>query len=199
METKTKRPYEHYKLKIDENNYIDIYFHKLLKRMISVDGSFGGDLKLQLGAAVDELKEFATINNIPVVTASQLNSATASSMQDYQFILIYSDRMLGIDYCHDIKSLLNAIIEWNNYIHPDSKNLVHSDNDNSDTISTLSHSEAAMMFDRIKLEELSFTLDSSSFTIFDKDLHKKMYEIIYRIRDNNVYIVSIEFIPLEDK
>ena len=199
METKTKRPYEHYKLKIDENNYIDIYFHKLLKGIRSVEGSFGGDLKLQLREAVDELKEFATINNIPVVTASQLNSATASSIQDYQFILIYSDRMLGIDYCYDIKSLLNAIIEWNNYVRPGNKNLVRSDDDNSDTISTLSRSEAKAMFNRIKLEGISFTLDSASFTIFDNDSHKKMYEIIYRIRDNNVYIVSIEFIPLEDK
>ena len=197
METKTKRPYEHYKLKIDENNYIDIYFHKLLKRMISVDGSFGGDLKLELGAAVDELKDFATINNIPVVTASQLNGI--SSIQDYQFILIYSDRMLGIDYCHDIKSLLDTIIEWNNSIYPYNKNLIHSYDDNSDSISTLSRSEAKTIFNKIKLEEISFTLDSSSFTIFDKDSHKKMYEIIYRIRDNNVYIVSIEFIPLEDK
>ena len=197
METKTKRPYEHYKLKIDENNYIDIYFHKLLKGIRSVEGSFGGDLKLELGAAVDELKEFATINNIPVVTASQLNGI--SSIQDYQFILIYSDRMLGIDYCHDIKGLLNAIIEWNNYIYPYNKNLVHSYDDNSDSISTLSRSEAKAIFNRIKLEEISFTLDSSSFTIFDNDSHKKMYEIIYRIRDNNVYIVSIEFIPLEDK
>ena len=197
METKTKRPYEKYKLKIDENNYIDIYFHKLLKGIRSVEGSFGGDLKLELGAAVDELKEFATINNIPVVTASQLNGI--SSIQDYQFILIYSDRMLGIDYCHDIKSLLNAIIEWNNYTYPGNKNLVRSDDDSSDAISTLSRSEAKAIFNRIKLEEISFTLDSSSFTIFDKESHKKMYEIIYRIRDNNVYIVSIEFIPLEDK
>ena len=197
METKAKRPYEHYKLKIDENNYIDIYFHKLLKGIRSVEGSFGGDLKLELGAAVDELKDFATINNIPVVTASQLNGI--SSIQDYQFILIYSDRMLGIDYCHDIKGLLNAIIEWNNSIYPYNKNLVHSYDDNSDSISTLSRSEAKAMFNRIKLEEISFALDSSSFTIFDNDSHKKMYKIIYRIRDNNVYIVSIEFIPLEDK
>ena len=36
METKAKRPYEHYKLKIDENNYIDIYFHKLLNSNIKV-------------------------------------------------------------------------------------------------------------------------------------------------------------------
>ena len=149
METKTKRPYEHYKLKIDENNYIDIYFHKLLKGIRSVEGSFGGDLKLQLGAAVDELKEFATINNIPVVTASQLNGI--SSIQDYQFILIYSDRMLGIDYCHDIKSLLNTIIEWNNYIYPYNKNLVHSYDDNSDSISTLSRSEAKAIFNKIKI------------------------------------------------
>ena len=181
----------------DEGYEVICLIQDYLKRIRSVEGSFGGDLKLELGAAVDELKEFATINNIPVVTASQLNGI--SSIQDYQFILIYSDRMLGIDYCHDIKGLLNAIIEWNNYMYPGNKNLVRSDDDNSDAISTLSRSEAKAMFNRIKLEEISFTLDSMSFTIFDNDSHKKIYEIIYRIRDNNVYIVSIEFIPLEDK
>lgn len=49
-----------------------------LKRIRSVDGSFGGDLRLQLGAIINEFKIFATLKNIPVITASQLNrDATA--------------------------------------------------------------------------------------------------------------------------
>ena len=49
-----------------------------LKRIRSVDGSFGGDLRQQLGAIINEFKTFATLKNIPVITASQLNrDATA--------------------------------------------------------------------------------------------------------------------------
>ena len=49
-----------------------------LKRIRSVDGSFGGDLRQQLGAVVNEFKTFATLKDIPVITASQLNrDATA--------------------------------------------------------------------------------------------------------------------------
>ena len=49
-----------------------------LKRIRSVDGLFGGDLRLQLGAIVNEFKTFATLKDIPVITASQLNrDATA--------------------------------------------------------------------------------------------------------------------------
>ena len=44
-----------------------------LKRIRSVDGSFGGDLRLQLGAIINEFKIFATLKDIPVITASQLN------------------------------------------------------------------------------------------------------------------------------
>lgn len=44
-----------------------------LKRIRSVDGTFGGDLRLQLGAIINEFKIFATLKNIPVITASQLN------------------------------------------------------------------------------------------------------------------------------
>ena len=44
-----------------------------LKRIKSVDGSFGGDLRLQLGAIINEFKIFATLKDIPVITASQLN------------------------------------------------------------------------------------------------------------------------------
>lgn len=44
-----------------------------LKRIRSVDGTFGGDLRLQLGAIINEYKIFATLKGIPVITASQLN------------------------------------------------------------------------------------------------------------------------------
>ena len=50
-----------------------------LKRIKSVQGSFGGDLRMELGAIVNELKILATLKQIPVITASQLNrTATAN-------------------------------------------------------------------------------------------------------------------------
>lgn len=51
-----------------------------LKRIRSVEGMFGGDLRLQLGAVVNEFKTFATLKNIPIVTASQLNRVATSSI-----------------------------------------------------------------------------------------------------------------------
>lgn len=51
-----------------------------LKRIRSVDGMFGGDLRLQLGAVVNEFKVFATLKNVPVVTASQLNRTATNSI-----------------------------------------------------------------------------------------------------------------------
>lgn len=44
-----------------------------LKRIRSVDGNFGGDLRMQLGAIINEFKIFATLKDVPVITASQLN------------------------------------------------------------------------------------------------------------------------------
>lgn len=44
-----------------------------LKRIRSVEGTFGGDLRAQLGAIINEFKVFATLKDIPVITASQLN------------------------------------------------------------------------------------------------------------------------------
>ena len=44
-----------------------------LKRIRSVDGSFGGDLRQQLGAVINEFKIFCTLKDIPLITASQLN------------------------------------------------------------------------------------------------------------------------------
>jgi len=51
-----------------------------IKRIRSVDGTFGGDLRQQLGAVVNEFKVFATFHKIPVITASQLNRDAASKI-----------------------------------------------------------------------------------------------------------------------
>ena len=51
-----------------------------LKRIRSVEGSFGGDLRLQLGSIVNEFKTFATLKNIPVITASQLNRTATNNI-----------------------------------------------------------------------------------------------------------------------
>ena len=44
-----------------------------LKRIRSIEGTFKGDVRQQLGANINEMKIFATIKDIPVITASQLN------------------------------------------------------------------------------------------------------------------------------
>lgn len=44
-----------------------------LKRIRSVDGLFGGDLRLQLGAIINEERVFCALKDIPLITASQLN------------------------------------------------------------------------------------------------------------------------------
>ena len=51
-----------------------------MKRIRSTEGSFGGDLRLQLGAVINEFKVFGTLKDIPVVTASQLNRVATSSV-----------------------------------------------------------------------------------------------------------------------
>ena len=53
-----------------------------LKRIRSVDGSFGGDLRLQLGAIINEFKIFATLKQIPIITASQLNRDATSHVDN---------------------------------------------------------------------------------------------------------------------
>jgi replicative DNA helicase len=53
-----------------------------LKRIRSVEGSFNGDLRMQLGAIVNEFKIFATLKDIPVITASQLNRVATSSIDE---------------------------------------------------------------------------------------------------------------------
>lgn len=53
-----------------------------MKRIRSVEGAFNGDMRLQLGAVVNEFKTFATLKNIPVITASQLNRTATNSVDE---------------------------------------------------------------------------------------------------------------------
>lgn len=80
----------------DEGYEVICVLQDYLKRIRSVDGSFGGDLRLQLGAVVNEFKTFAVEKNIPVVTASQLNRVATTSI-DQARLKNKSDlvRMLG--------------------------------------------------------------------------------------------------------
>lgn len=66
----------------DEGYEVICMIQDYLKRIRSVDGMFGGDLRQQLGAVINEFKVFATLKNIPVITASQLNRAATSSIDE---------------------------------------------------------------------------------------------------------------------
>lgn len=66
----------------DEGYEVICVLQDYMKRIRSVEGAFGGDLRLQLGAVVNEFKTFATLKNIPVITASQLNRTATSSIDE---------------------------------------------------------------------------------------------------------------------
>lgn len=66
----------------DEGYEVICFIQDYIKRIRSVDGSFGGDLRLQLGAVINEFKTFATLKNIPVITASQLNRSASSTIDE---------------------------------------------------------------------------------------------------------------------
>ena len=66
----------------DEGYEVICMIQDYIKRIRSVDGSFGGDLRLQLGAVINEFKTFATLKNIPVITASQLNRTATSAIDE---------------------------------------------------------------------------------------------------------------------
>ena len=66
----------------DEGYEVICILQDYMKRIRSVEGMFGGDLRLQLGAVVNEFKTFATLKNIPVITASQLNRTATSSVDE---------------------------------------------------------------------------------------------------------------------
>ena len=64
----------------DEGYEVICLFQDYLKRIKSVEPAYNSDLRLQLGSVVNEFKTFATIKNIPVVTASQLNRTATNSI-----------------------------------------------------------------------------------------------------------------------
>lgn len=66
----------------DEGYEVICMIQDYIKRIRSVDGTFGGDIRLQLGAVINEFKVFATIKNIPVITASQLNRVATASIDE---------------------------------------------------------------------------------------------------------------------
>ena len=66
----------------DEGYEVICLIQDYIKRIRSVDGSFGGDLRQQLGAIINEFKVFATLKNIPVITASQLNRVATSAIDE---------------------------------------------------------------------------------------------------------------------
>lgn len=66
----------------DEGYEVICMIQDYIKRIKSVDGSYNGDLRLQLGAVINEFKVFATLKNIPVITASQLNRTATASIDE---------------------------------------------------------------------------------------------------------------------
>lgn len=66
----------------DEGYEVICLIQDYIKRIRSVNGTYNGDLRLQLGAIIDEFKVFATLKNIPVITASQLNRTATTSIDD---------------------------------------------------------------------------------------------------------------------
>ena len=66
----------------DEGYEVICMIQDYIKRIRSVEGSFGGDLRMQLGAVINEFKVFATLKNIPVITASQLNRTATQNIDE---------------------------------------------------------------------------------------------------------------------
>ena len=66
----------------DEGYEVICMIQDYIKRIRPVEGSFGGDLRLQLGAVINEFKTYATLKNVPVITASQLNRTATASIDE---------------------------------------------------------------------------------------------------------------------
>lgn len=66
----------------DEGYEVICLLQDYLKRIRSVEGTFGGDLRMQLGAVINEFKVFATLKDVPVITASQLNRTATSAIDE---------------------------------------------------------------------------------------------------------------------
>lgn len=66
----------------DEGYEVICMIQDYIKRIRSVEGTFGGDLRAQLGAIINEFKVFATLKQIPVITASQLNRVATQTIDE---------------------------------------------------------------------------------------------------------------------
>ena len=66
----------------DEGYEVICMIQDYIKRIRSVEGSFNGDTRMQLGAVINEFKVFATLKNIPVITASQLNRTATQNIDE---------------------------------------------------------------------------------------------------------------------
>lgn len=66
----------------DEGYEVIALVQDYIKSIRSVNGNYGGELRLQLGAVINEFKVFAMLKNIPVITASQLNRTAASNIDE---------------------------------------------------------------------------------------------------------------------
>jgi len=53
-----------------------------IKRIKSIEREYNKDMRTQLGAVINEFKIFATIKNIPVITASQLNRTATQNIDE---------------------------------------------------------------------------------------------------------------------
>ena len=66
----------------DDGYEVIAFLQDYLKRIRSVEGSFNNDLRMQLGAIINEFKVFAILKDIAVFTASQLNRTATSSVDE---------------------------------------------------------------------------------------------------------------------
>ena len=66
----------------DDGYEVIAFLQDYLKRIRSVEGTFNNDLRMQLGAIINEFKVFSILKDIPVVTASQLNRTATSSIDE---------------------------------------------------------------------------------------------------------------------
>lgn len=66
----------------DEGYEVICFIQDYIKRIRSADDNNNKDERIKLGAVINEFKAFATIKDIPVITASQLNRTGTSVIDD---------------------------------------------------------------------------------------------------------------------
>ena len=66
----------------DEGYEVICVLQDYLKTIKSVDAVNNSDIRIRLGAIINEFKVFATLKNIPVITASQLNRVATQSIDE---------------------------------------------------------------------------------------------------------------------